>query len=128
MFWESLLLWIYFRVSLRMIFSQQWIPKPQFWYPPLRFASQLRIPKPLFFLVFWVYTAGFGFSARAQISPKVPVTKVRLSGPAPYNNPTVRMDLLAGVLCSAETPTTSQKTSDFFVYQERAPPGATEAP
>ena len=31
--------------------SQGWIPKPQFWYPPLRFGSQRWIPKPLFFLV-----------------------------------------------------------------------------
>ena len=29
--------------------SQGWIPKPQFWYPPLRFGSQHRIPKHLFF-------------------------------------------------------------------------------
>ena len=43
--------------------SQGWIPKPQFWYPPLRFGSQHRIPKRLFFLVFWVSTADFGFSA-----------------------------------------------------------------
>ena len=41
--------------------SQGWIPKPQFWYPPLRFGSQHRIPKHLFFLVFWVSTADFGF-------------------------------------------------------------------
>ena len=27
-------------------FSQPWIPKPQFRYPPLRFGSQHRIPKP----------------------------------------------------------------------------------
>ena len=27
-------------------------PKPQFWYPPLRFASQHRMSKPLFFCVF----------------------------------------------------------------------------
>ena len=33
-------------------FSQRWIPKPQFWYPPLRFGSQQRIPEPLFFLGF----------------------------------------------------------------------------
>ena len=44
-------------------FSQGWIPKPQFWYPPLRFGSQHRIPKHLFFLIFWVSTADFGFSA-----------------------------------------------------------------
>ena len=47
----------------RMGFSKRWIPKPQFWYPPLRFGSQPRIPKHLFFLVFWVSTADFGFSA-----------------------------------------------------------------
>ena len=54
-----------FRVSPRNIWkiSQQWIPKPQFWYPPLRFGSQHRIPKHLFFLVFRVSTADFGFSA-----------------------------------------------------------------
>ena len=37
------------------------VPKPQFWCPPLRFGSQHRIPKHLFFLVFWVSTADFGF-------------------------------------------------------------------
>ena len=30
------------------------LPKPQFWYPPLRFGSQHQRPKHLFFLVFWV--------------------------------------------------------------------------
>ena len=52
-----------FRVSLRTILknSQRWIPKPQFWYPPLRFGSQHRIPEHLFFLGFRVYTADFGF-------------------------------------------------------------------
>ena len=54
-----------FRVFPRTILEipQGWIPKPQFWYPPLRFGSQHRIPKRLFFLVFWVSTADFGFSA-----------------------------------------------------------------
>ena len=33
-------------------FTQRWIPKPQFWYPPLMFGSQHRIPKHLFFLGF----------------------------------------------------------------------------
>ena len=37
--------------------SQGWIPKPQFWYPPLRFGPQHRIPKHLFSLAFWVCTA-----------------------------------------------------------------------
>ena len=32
--------------------SRRWIPKLQFWHPPLRFGSQFRIPKPLFFLGF----------------------------------------------------------------------------
>ena len=32
----------------------------------LRFGSQRRIPKHLFFLVFWVCTADFGFSAGRQ--------------------------------------------------------------
>ena len=32
-------------------FSQRWIPKLQFWYPPLRFGSQHRTPKPPFLLV-----------------------------------------------------------------------------
>ena len=46
-----------------------WILKPQFWYPPLRFGSQHRIPKHLFFLVFWVFTADFDFSAgRRKVS------------------------------------------------------------
>ena len=40
--------------------SQWWIPKPQFWYPPLRFGSQLRIPKPLF-LGFLGIHRWFGF-------------------------------------------------------------------
>ena len=73
--------------------SQRWIPKPQFWYPPLRFGSQHRIPKHLFFLVFRVSTADFGFSAgRRKFSgffPEVPVTKIRVSTPGPYKNPTV---------------------------------------
>ena len=51
-------------------FSSLWIPKPQFWCPPLRFGSQHRIPKPMFFLVFWVLTAVSGFFARGQIFPK----------------------------------------------------------
>ena len=42
------------------------IPKPQFWYPPLRFGSQLRMRKHLFFLVFWVYTVDFSFSVSRQ--------------------------------------------------------------
>ena len=41
--------------------TQGWIPKPQFLYPPLRLESQQRMPKPLFFLVFWVYTTVFDF-------------------------------------------------------------------
>ena len=73
--------------------SQGWIPKPQFWYPLLRFGSQHRIPKRQFFLVFWVSTADFGFSARrrkfSDFFPEVPVTKIRVSAPAPYKNPTV---------------------------------------
>ena len=47
--------------------SQQWKAKPQFWYPPPRFGSQHLIPKPLFVLIIWAYTAVFGFSARGQI-------------------------------------------------------------
>ena len=31
-------------------FSREWIRKPQFWCPPPRFASQRRIPEPLFWL------------------------------------------------------------------------------
>ena len=46
--------------------SQRWIPKPQFWYPPLRFRSQHWMLNTLFVLAFWVYTADFGFSARGQ--------------------------------------------------------------
>ena len=47
-------------------FSQRWMPKPQFWYPPLRFGSQHLIPKPLFSMVFWVYTVVLRFSAWKQ--------------------------------------------------------------
>ena len=47
-----------------------------------RFGSQHRIPKPLFFWVFWVYAAIFGLSARGHIFVKAPVTKIRVSGPA----------------------------------------------
>ena len=79
-----------FSKSLSEIFSQLWIPKPQFWYPPLRFGPQSQVPKPLIFLVFWVYTVAFGLSAREQIFPKVPVIKIRVSAPALYKNPTVR--------------------------------------
>ena len=46
-------------------FSQQWMPKPQFWYPPLSFGSQHRIRNPRFLPVFFLYTAGFLFSAQA---------------------------------------------------------------
>ena len=58
-----------FRVSFRTILknSHRWIPKPQFWYPPLRFGSQQWIPKTPIFFVFWAYTADIGFfSAWAQ--------------------------------------------------------------
>ena len=48
-------------------FSQGWIPKPQFWYPPLGLGSQHRIPKHLFFLVFWVYTADIFFGQETNI-------------------------------------------------------------
>ena len=60
----------------------------QFWYPLLSFGSQHRIPKHLFFLVFWVYTADFGFVCSGiklfGYFPEVPVTKIRVSAPAPY--------------------------------------------
>ena len=72
--------------------SQGWIPKPQFWYPPLRFGSQHRVPKHLFFLLFWVSAADFCFSAGRRnfgYFPEVPVTKIRVSAPAPYKHPTV---------------------------------------
>ena len=49
--------------------SQGWIPKPHFWYPPPRFESQHRMPKHQFFLVSWISTADFGFSAgRRKVS------------------------------------------------------------
>ena len=71
--------------------SQGRIPKPQFWYPPLRFGSQHRIPKHLFFLVFWVSTADFGFPPGDEnfriLFPEVPVVKIRVSAPAPYPPP-----------------------------------------
>ena len=42
--------------------------------------------------MFWVSTADFGISAgRREFSdffPEVPVTKIRVSAPAPYKNPT----------------------------------------
>ena len=53
----------------------------------------LPLAKHQFFLVFWVSTADFGFSAgRRKVSdffPEVPVTKIRVSAPAPDKNPTV---------------------------------------
>ena len=63
-------------------FSRRWIPKSQsqFWYPPLRFGSQHRIPKPLFLQVVWLYAAVFGFLLGAFFVPKAPVTKIRVSG------------------------------------------------
>ena len=74
--------------------SQPWIPKPQFWYSPLRFGSQHQIPKHLCFLVFWgVYTADFGFSAWGRILPVVPVTEIRVSAPAPYIKTLPSLDL-----------------------------------
>ena len=57
-------------------FSQRWIPKPQFLYPLLRLGSQLRIPRPLFFLVFrfsplfLVFVSGDKFLLR-HLSPKL---------------------------------------------------------
>ena len=59
------------------------------------FGSQHRIPKHLFFLVFWVSTADFGFSAGrrrrnfSDIFLEVPVTRIRVSAPAPYKSPTI---------------------------------------
>ena len=45
------------------------------------------------FLVFWVSTADFGFSAGTRkfsdFFPEVPVAKIRVSAPDPYKNPTV---------------------------------------
>ena len=64
-------------------FSQLWISKPQFWYPSLGLGSHHRIRKPLFLLVFWVYVAVSGSSLRGQTFPKVPVTKIWVSAPAP---------------------------------------------
>ena len=61
-------------------FSQRWIPKPQFWYPLLRFGSQHRIRKHLLSwfsgyaqlsLAFLQETRNFGYF------PEVPVTKIR---------------------------------------------------
>ena len=52
-----------------------WIPKPQFWYPPLWFGSQLQIPEPLFSwfsrytLLIWFFSA--------------------VSAPSAYKKPTV---------------------------------------
>ena len=72
--------------------SQRWIPKPQFWYPPLRLGSQHRIPKHLFFLVFWVSTADFGFlpgDEKFRIVSWGACHEIRVSAPAPYKNPTV---------------------------------------
>ena len=55
--------------------------------------STRRIPKHLFFLVFRVSTADFGFLCRETkvfgYFPEVPVTKIRVSAPSPYKNPTV---------------------------------------
>ena len=56
--------------------SQRWIPKPQFWYPPLRLGSQHRIPKPLFLVFFWVCTAVLGFVAQGQIFLRRPSPKL----------------------------------------------------
>ena len=93
-----------FRVFPRTIlkFSRWWIPKLQFWYPPLRFGSQHPDAQTPICLGFsWVCTADFGFSAGRQQTfayfPEVPVAKMRVSAPAPYKNPTA--------MCSA----TSQK-------------------
>ena len=58
-----------FQVTLPERFSQRWIPKLQFWYPPLRFRSQVQIPEPLFLVVLLVYTADivvFFLAARGQ--------------------------------------------------------------
>ena len=49
---------------------------PKFWYPPLRFGSSHRIPKPLFFFSFLAHTALLGFFLpRDKTFPEVPVTK-----------------------------------------------------
>ena len=58
----------------------------QFWYPPLRFGSQPWIPKPLFFLVFLLYTADLGFLFRGNT--KAPVIEIKVSAPAPCKKKT----------------------------------------
>ena len=63
-------------------FSQRWIPKLQFWYPPLRFGF-----RDLFSVV---CTADFGSPARGQIFPRASVTKIWVAAPAPYKNPNIR--------------------------------------
>ena len=50
------------------------------------------MPKHLFLLHLWVYTADFGFFCRETISffgysPEVAVTKMRVLAPAPYKKP-----------------------------------------
>ena len=61
-------------------FSQQsLLIKPQFWYPPQRFGSQNRIPRPPFVWVFRVYTTAFASSARRRSFPEAPLTRMWVS-------------------------------------------------
>ena len=57
------------------------------WFSNLKCNDFEKNGKHLFCLAFWVFTADFGFSAWGQIFPEVPVTKVRVSAPAPYKDP-----------------------------------------
>ena len=94
----------FWKISLR------WIPKPQFWYPLLSvWISRHRIPKHLFFWVFWVSTAAFGFLPGDE---KFWIFFLRCSAvhdlggsqhAAPYKNPTAIKPLqqLKGKIVSA---------------------------
>ena len=81
--WSYLVSRISIRTSLSTVDTQTAVLV----YPLLRFGSQHRIPKRLFVLIFWVYTAAFSVSARRQILPKAHVIKSRVSSPALYKTP-----------------------------------------
>ena len=80
-----------FEKMFEFLESQGWIPKPQFWYPPLRFGSRQRIHKPPFLMVFWVHMPlVLVLLLGGPLFPKAPVPKSRVSAPALYKSGVAR--------------------------------------
>ena len=88
----------------------RWIPKPQFWHPPLRLGFQDQIPQPLFFLVFLAYTADFGFYLLGdkfflrRLSPKFVSQHQFRTKTTRFIVAHVRRDLLSRCTCRSRSP------------------------